>query len=282
MHLFNYFNGINPFSYFGVLSDKQILKYLGYKIFIFPFNEKNLKGSTYNLTASQFAYYVNEKKEQVSVLTEDDKIKFPPYKTVNILTQECIFVEKNFCGTYHTRVSCAKKGLSSISTTLDPMYHGASLISVTNLTDNFIEIDVGDSFASLILYKMYRATGDLHDNQPSRLDISKSSIDEYEYISKDKKNEVNQRLKKFITNEYYLNLRILKKEVRSIKKEIDKEMYRKYNWIIILIIQLVLLIPATIVIVKAMTDNNKATVLLSLIALIISILMSTIKDYINK
>lgn len=282
MHLFNYIRWVNPFSYYGALSDRQLLKYLGDKIFIFPFNEKNLKGSTFNLTASQFAYYVDDKKNQVSVLTEDNRIKFPPYRIVNILTQECIFVEKNFCGTYHTKVSCIKKGLSSISTTLDPMYHGASLISITNLTEKELDIEVGDTFASLMLYKMHRSTGNLHDNPPSRLDISKSTIDRYDYIKdNEKKIDANKKLKELINAPYYSNLRILKKEVKKIKKDLDKDMYSKYNWLLLALIQLIIVLAVGFY-TKDQITNKNIQVIVPFSIMIVNGIILTIKEYINR
>jgi len=48
------------FPYYGVLSDTQLIRKLGNDIFIWPFKESNLKGATYNLTASKIAFYKNE------------------------------------------------------------------------------------------------------------------------------------------------------------------------------------------------------------------------------
>lgn len=164
----------------GVLSDKQFINHLGKNIFIWPFTPSKLKGSTYNLTASKIAYY-KENGENISIVDEDNVIKIPGRKTVLIQTEESIYVEKNICGTYHTKVKMVSKGLSSISTTLDPCYFGTSLIALNNQTDNPIEINVGDTFCSLMLYKMRKASSSRHDNLPFRADFSSNKIKKFQY-----------------------------------------------------------------------------------------------------
>nr|WP_199883662.1 hypothetical protein [Massilibacillus massiliensis] len=88
-----------------------------------------------------------------------------------IQTNEAIYVEKDICGTYHSKVKLVSKGLSHISTTLDPYFFGTSLIAVTNHSKKDIVIDVNDTFASLIFYKMASSSKLLHDNQAFRSDI---------------------------------------------------------------------------------------------------------------
>jgi hypothetical protein len=45
----------------SVLSNRDIERYLGKEIFIYPFSPTNMKGgSSYNLTASDFAYYIDD------------------------------------------------------------------------------------------------------------------------------------------------------------------------------------------------------------------------------
>lgn len=171
----------------GVISDRQFIKHLGKNIFIWPFNPANLKGSTYNLTASKIAYY-KENGENISVIDQDDVINIPEKKTVLIQTEESIYVTKNICGTYHAKVKMVSKGLSSISTTLDPYYFGTSLIAVTNLSDKTIKINSGETFCSLMLYKMRGASYEKHDNLPFRSDISSNIINKFIFLEKNKCN----------------------------------------------------------------------------------------------
>ena len=47
---------------YSVLGNKKIKRSLGKDLFIYPFKESNLKGSSYNLTASKVAYLLSKIK----------------------------------------------------------------------------------------------------------------------------------------------------------------------------------------------------------------------------
>lgn len=139
-------------------------------ISIHPLMVENIKGSSINLTASAHAWDVKEKK---SVVDENKKkITIKAHTTISIFTQEAIWVSRRIGGTYHPRVSLVAKGLSNISTTLDPQWYGLSLVTVSNTTDEDIEIRVGDAFVSVMFYYLNTpATKGIIDNQASRPDI---------------------------------------------------------------------------------------------------------------
>lgn len=167
----------------GVLSDKDIKKLLGKDIFIHPFSENNLKGSTYNLTASMCAFVVekdnNKHKIKKLILNENDKIVIPKNKTALIQTDESIYVSNKICGTYHSRVTLVNKGLSHIGTTLDPGYFGTSVIAIHNNSDENIEIKVGEPIVSLMLYTLRSKSNILHDNLPFRKDLFDLEITDF-------------------------------------------------------------------------------------------------------
>lgn len=100
------------------------------------------------------------------------KITIKAQSTVAIFTQEALWVSRRVGGTYHPRVSLVAKGLSNISTTLDPQWYGLSLVTVSNTTDTDIDIRVGDAFVSVMFYYLNTpATKGIIDNQASRPDI---------------------------------------------------------------------------------------------------------------
>lgn len=139
-------------------------------ISIHPLNIDNIKGSSINFTASDHAWDVISKKSVVS--DNRKKIKIEPHKTVAIFTNEALWVSRSIGGTYHPRVSLVAKGLSNISTTLDPQWYGLSLVTITNHTDNEIDIRVGEAFVSVMLYYLHtKATKGIIDNQASRPDL---------------------------------------------------------------------------------------------------------------
>lgn len=165
----------------AVLSNKEVIRLYGKDIFIYPFSTDNLDGgTTYNLTASRFAFYIDynadHKKCFIYAVNCDDYIVLPSNKTVLIQTNECIFVSSKVCGTYHSKVGLVCKGLSHISTTLDPEYFGTSLIAIHNNSgaDQFIR--VGDTFVSLMLYKLSKPAVSRHDNVAGRYDLLSGEI----------------------------------------------------------------------------------------------------------
>lgn len=59
-----------------------------------------------------------------------------------ILSYEYLKVDRNFAGTFHARVSDVAKGLSNISTTLDPEWKGMLLLAINNPTRRSIKLDL--------------------------------------------------------------------------------------------------------------------------------------------
>ncbi|MGL5057263.1 MAG: dCTP deaminase domain-containing protein [Fusobacteriaceae bacterium] len=159
----------------GILSDKQFVKHFGKDIYIYPFDNNNLKGASYNLTASPVAYY-EEDGQYISSLITKNKIMLKPNKITFIQTNESIYVTQRISGTYHAKVKWATKGLSAISTTLDPCYFGTSLITIINLSNKEVEIDIGESICTIIFHKMTSGSKDLHDNTSFRKDIISGRI----------------------------------------------------------------------------------------------------------
>lgn len=214
----------------GILSDKQFMKHLGRDIFIYPFNQNNLKGSSYNLTASRVAYYKDEKDNLISALVNKNKIIIPKKKLIHIQTEESIYATRRICGTYHTKVKWANAGLSSISTTLDPCYFGTSLITLFNFSDKDIELDVGETFCTLILHKMSSGHKDIHDNVPFRKDISSGKIynfdNVYDIIMLKKKNELEEEQDK--KNNLSEKEEKIKKELREQELQIKNLEYKNY------------------------------------------------------
>lgn len=139
-------------------------------ISIYPLMVENIKGSSINLTASAHAWDIVSKE---SVISENlKKIIIKGNSTVSIFTREALWVSRRIGGTYHPRVSLVAKGLSNISTTLDPQWYGLSLITVNNTTADEIEIRVGEAFVSVMLYYLKNpATKGIIDNQASRPDL---------------------------------------------------------------------------------------------------------------
>ncbi|MBC5629792.1 hypothetical protein H8S20_12960 [Clostridium sp. NSJ-6] len=151
-----------------VLGNKQIKKRIGKDIFIYPFKESNLKGTSYNLTASKVAYLASN---YMLAINGKDEIVVPPGETVLIQTEEAIYTRRNICGTYHSKVSLVTEGFSHIGTTLDPEYFGASLIALTNHTKLVKKIRCGESIVTVMFYKVRGCDKTMKDNSQNRDDL---------------------------------------------------------------------------------------------------------------
>lgn len=140
-------------------------------ISVHPLIVENIKGGSINLTASNMAWKVSDKKSAVV----NNQIIIPARDTVCIYTNEALWVSKRIGGTYHSRVSLVSRGLGHISTTLDPGWAGVSLVALNNPTDNQIIINVGDAFVSIMFYYLNSPSSlNGHENLASRPDIARS------------------------------------------------------------------------------------------------------------
>lgn len=200
---------VSLFFFSGALSDKDIKKLLGYHIFIHPFKIENLKPSSYNLTASTCAFIKKDGKQQLIV--RKNKIIIPPGETAIIETNESIYVSKWITGTYHSKVKLANKGIGHIGTTLDPCFFGVSAIALHNTSKRIVEIQVGDTIATLIFYCLKSRSSGIHDNMSGRLDDNiKLAIDSfYDFGDKGKKTIIINEDKDVKINKKYIKQKVL-------------------------------------------------------------------------
>ena len=243
----------------GELSDKDIRKLMGKQIYIYPFKEKNLKGGSYNLTASKCALVIDKEDKRQKLITHGDEIIIPAGMTGIVETNECIYVSRWITGTYHSKVKLANKGIGHIGTTLDPDFFGVSAIALHNLTDKPITIKHNESIATIIFStvrsfssgnndNMSGHFNDLHYDTDQFYDFKKGEKD-FQVVSvkykdsNDKENEFNINLKD-IECEYcmtcnkkddcgYKLLKCIRKEVMM--KEKDREDIKKWRnqeWIL--------------------------------------------------
>ena len=169
----------------SVLSEWDIINELGRGIFVYPFKgrEHSIRGCCLRLTASEYAYTFNidqQTQQKQTLLLKDRQdnkiIKIPSRKTAIIWTNESVFVNNYLCGTIHSQVKLVSQGIGHLGTRVNPNYGGVMAIALHNLSDNDIEIKVGDTIAYLRIHRLsskssfssaYRDDpGKLHDAIP--------------------------------------------------------------------------------------------------------------------
>lgn len=154
-----------------VLSDVDIKNEIGVNILVYPYRNKNLKGASYNLTASKLAWDLSTKTSLYD--STKNKIIIPKRTTALIETFETVWVSKKICGTYHSKVYQVSRGTGHIGTTLDPNYIGPSLLAVHNHSDELIElVPEEDSFVTIAFqYVNTESSVEQHGNFPGRIEI---------------------------------------------------------------------------------------------------------------
>lgn len=228
----------------GILSDKDIKRELGKNIFIYPFKEENLKGSTYNLTASLCAWIISDdgRKKQDNgtkkqlIINREGNIEIPPGKTALIETEESIYVSNKICGTYHSRVSLVNKGLSQVSTTLDPCYFGTSVIALhNNNEDKPVIIQKGEGIVSIIFYECYWRSSE--DSCPKCISCPTNRSCKYKVVKDDRdiqqeKKGILRELEKWKKEEWRNNSYKLIQVVNNYVFNRDRERKRrKATWL---------------------------------------------------
>jgi deoxycytidine triphosphate deaminase len=185
----------------SVLSNVDLEKELvsGRNIRIYPLDLSNIKGSTYNLTASNYAWSLKTKKS----IVENDKIIIPPNDSGLIATQEVIWVSSKICGSYHSKVSIVSSGGGHIGTTLDPEWIGHSLITVHNHSDKDLVIGVNKTFVSIMFHYLNKSSTAEQDNSSSQLDYLYKIIPDFkdgDYFDESWKKQPNNLLSKMKTD----------------------------------------------------------------------------------
>lgn len=161
-----------------MLSGEQILKYLGNRIIIHPFEPRHLRGATYNLTVGGFVWLhpkTQKQREAGNMPPMKPKrqgsgfvYEVPGNGLVTILTKEVLVVDNTLAGQFHSKVDMVTKGFSHISTTLDPDWKGPLLITMKNHTEFSVKLWEGETFIKVTFHRLSKATLYRHNNDPGR------------------------------------------------------------------------------------------------------------------
>ena len=166
----------------SVFSDVDIRKALGKDIVIEPFTEESLTPIGYDFTVGEYVYSL----EHGLLEPKDGVFEIPPHSTIQILTRESLWVSGRIGGTFHSKVSLVSRGMSHISTTLDPGWYGPLLITLRNNMATSQSLKTTDAFVTLIFFSLTTPTTTKHFKPEFRKDILVSQLTRQtdQYISK--------------------------------------------------------------------------------------------------
>lgn len=116
-------------------------------VIIAPYNDNQVKGVGYNLTASNMIYSLTQHKLLTIYSYKDGRyFKLKAHDTALILTYEYFQLDSKVAGNFYSRVRRVSEGLGHISTTLDPNWKGMFLIAVNNTTNRKLKVQISSIF----------------------------------------------------------------------------------------------------------------------------------------
>lgn len=250
-----------------MLSRNDIEREIGKGINIFPLKTNNIKENSINLTIGQNGWAKvsgrvywygendfslvdrgNSRKDWnikeghscvVKTNVERHSKKFlilMPHATTIVETAEVIGVGNKIGGALHSKVGVVAKGVGHIGTMLGPGYCGHLMISLHNITDDIIALEVGSTFVSLTFdylkttVERTSSTVSGHVDKFSDLGIQIDTSTR-EYLTQDWKSNLDDIRYKMIESESYKEY---KKYIRRNKWKNMKKYFSKRNIVAII------------------------------------------------
>lgn len=142
------------------------------KLVLTPYKEQCLTPVGYDLRVGQ-TYTSSDLGEVRKNIEEGEAITLQPGTTALISTLEDVRMPKDrsITGLIESKVSQVSRGLSHVSTTVDPDWRGHLLIAIHNHAIEAVTLHFGDPFCTIVFFQnLSPATRDC-EKQPGRLDI---------------------------------------------------------------------------------------------------------------
>ncbi len=133
----------------GVLSTREIRRYVKNFGLICPFKEDHLKGASYYLSLGD-EYALQGKKGKLQDELGEDELTIPPFQVTIIKTKEIINMPRFLIGRWNIRVTKAYQGLLWVGgPQVDPGWVGHLFCPIYNLSDEDVILKKGDQIATM-------------------------------------------------------------------------------------------------------------------------------------
>jgi len=125
------------------------------KLLIKDFEKESLTPVGYDLRVGEQYLKMSRKVKDWNKLQDDSDLVILPDEMVAIETKEFIGMPQNkeYSGILVSRVTIAEKGLSHISTSLDPDYKGTFIITLSNESRRKVTLRKNQPFCTMILFR---------------------------------------------------------------------------------------------------------------------------------
>ena len=147
-------------------------------LIIYPFSNDSLTPVGYDLRVGETAATSN--KAGRIKLVEGESFTIPANTTALVTTLENIGMPKNrsLSALIESKVTKVSKGLSHISTTVDPDWKGNLLIAVHNHSSDKFKLSYGEAFCTIVFIENLSPSKKPCDKQPGRLDVFLDKFEE--------------------------------------------------------------------------------------------------------
>ncbi|WP_140401718.1 deoxycytidine deaminase [Gemmiger sp. An50] len=242
-----------------MLSRRDIEKEIGKGLCFYPLKPSNIKENSVNVTISKYAWCQSDatiywygknkfslssshgtirktlhyRKGQRIVFTDYHKgghnsqyLLLLPHQTTIVETEEVIGIGNHIGGAVHSKVGVVAQGVGDTGTMLGPGYCGHLMISLHNITDDVIVLNVGDTFVSLtfdyLTTSVIRTSATVSSHYDRLLEHScDMNSDDKDYFSQDWKSTFNSISEKMCSSAEFLEYK------KTLQKNRFKE-FRKY------------------------------------------------------
>jgi len=147
-------------------------------LIISPFSNDSLTPVGYDLRVGETAA-ISTKSGRIQ-LVEGESFTIPASSTALVATLENIGMprDRSLSALIESKVTKVSKGLSHISTTVDPDWKGNLLIAIHNHSSEKFKLSYGETFCTIVFIKNLSPSNKPCDKQPGRLDVFLEKFEE--------------------------------------------------------------------------------------------------------
>lgn len=134
-----------------ILCDKTIRLRVEKDALIEPFNESQLTPNGYDLAIEKIV--LNKNKEEL-IPKPDGVLSIPARSAFVVLTKEKINMPGDLAASIWIKTGRARPGLDVRPGMIDAGFKGNLNIFMTNVTDDFVDVNINNTIAQLVFFKL--------------------------------------------------------------------------------------------------------------------------------
>jgi deoxycytidine triphosphate deaminase len=254
-----------------MLSGIDFRRKLGRNISIYPFIEGNIESANICVTASEFAWLIGNKKEDLFIKKDDkDQIRIPAGRSALIFTREAVYLGDKLAGVCLPRLDLSFRGLGCNGAPMKPGRAELLKMIMYNQTDDDVYIEVGERIAVLMFHELSSKdnTAKQEVDHNKILDTFLSECENQEKVKRLNSSREDKKKKKSIINKMKNDANY--KDYNKSKNTLLKRFARNKMLNISGFLLIVLLGLLSFVLLKVSGDKQNYTTLLTVFIAIVT------------